>query len=46
MRMIIRTTLVNVMLQVMFVLAAGAQLQNPCGVYEAADGCYMINTRR
>ena len=37
MRMIIRTTLVNVMLQVMFVLAAGAQLQNPCGVYEAAD---------
>lgn len=35
--MTIRTTLVNVMLQVMFVLAAGAQLQNPCGVYEAAD---------
>lgn len=37
MRMTIRTTLINVMLQVACVLAAGAQVQEPCGVYEAAD---------
>lgn len=35
--MTIRTTLINVMLQVACVLAAGAQVQEPCGVYEAAD---------
>lgn len=37
MRMTIRTTLINVMLQVACVLAAGAQVQEPSGVYEAAD---------
>lgn len=29
--------MINVMLQVACVLAAGAQVQEPCGVYEAAD---------
>lgn len=37
MRMTIRTTLINVMLQVACVFAAGAQVQEPSGVYEAAD---------